>query len=225
MVAMIVLIYSFSVHDTDRLVKAAHTAQVEGYKKMISQTVEALSEAIDTKDSYTNGHSRRVAKYSKMIASRAGKTDGECENVYLIGLLHDVGKIGIPGAIINKREKLTDEEYEIVKNHTKNGKRILQKISAMPDLVLGAYCHHEHYDGTGYPEGLVGDKIPEVARIIAVADAYDAMASERSYRKALPQNVIREELSKGIGSQFDPNFAKIMIDIIDDDKYYQLRES
>ncbi len=225
MVAMIVLLYTFSIHDTNKLVKEAYATQVETYKKVISQTVEALSEAIDTKDTYTNGHSRRVAKYSRMIAQKAGKTDDECHEIYLIGLLHDVGKIGIPGSIINKDTKLTVEEYEKIKEHTTNGRSILSKIEAMPELVLGAYCHHERYDGTGYPEGLSGEDIPEVARIIAVADAYDAMASKRSYREALPQKKIREELNKGIGTQFDPNFAKIMIDIIDSDTYYQLREA
>ena len=225
MVAMIVLIYTFSIHDTNKLVKNAHEKEIESYKTMLSQTVEALSEAIDTKDSYTNGHSRRVAAYSKMIAMSAGKSDEECNNIYLIGMLHDVGKIGIPVAIINKETKLTPDEYELIKSHTSNGKRILSKINAMPELVLGAYCHHERYDGTGYPEGLAGDKIPEVARIIAVADAYDAMASKRSYRDALPQVKIRAEIEKGMGTQFDPNFAAIMIDIIDNDTYYQLRET
>lgn len=230
-VAMVVLLYCFSIIDTNKLVKIAHENELEALKKeqkniklMISQTVEALAEAIDTKDKYTNGHSRRVAKYSRMIAEKAGKTDEECDEIYIIGLLHDIGKIGIPIAIINKETKLTDEEYEIIKTHTIAGRKILSKISISPDLVLGASYHHERYDGKGYPEGKAGEDIPEVARIIAVADAYDAMASKRSYRDALPQDQIRAELVKGVGTQFDPKFALIMIDLIDSDKEYNLRE-
>lgn len=230
-VAMVVLLYCFSIIDTNKLVKIAHENELEALKKeqkniklMISQTVEALAEAIDTKDKYTNGHSRRVAKYSRMIAKKAGKTDEECDEIYIIGLLHDIGKIGIPIAIINKETKLTDEEYEIIKTHTIAGRKILSKISISPDLVLGANYHHERYDGKGYPEGKAGEDIPEVARIIAVADAYDAMASKRSYRDALPQDQIRAELVKGVGTQFDPKFALIMIDLIDSDKEYNLRE-
>lgn len=232
MVAMVILLYCFSIDDTNKLARNAHKQEVERAKQdsrnmklMISQTVEALAEAIDTKDSYTNGHSRRVAKYSMMIAQRIGKTEDECSEIYIIGLLHDIGKIGVPVAIINKEEALTPDEYEKVKEHTTNGKRILSKITMSPNLILGAYCHHERYDGTGYPQGLEGADIPEVARIIAVADAYDAMASKRSYREALPQKKIREELVRGIGKQFDPLFAQIMINIIDEDKYYQLREA
>jgi HD superfamily phosphohydrolase YqeK len=230
-IAMVVLLYCFSIIDTNKLLRKAHEQELDNLRReqkniklMISQTVEALAEAIDTKDKYTNGHSRRVAEYSKMIAKRAGKTDAECDEIYIVGLLHDVGKIGIPIKIINKETALTDEEYETIKTHTTAGKKILSKISMSPDLVLGANYHHERYDGTGYPEGKKGDDIPEVARIIAVADAYDAMASKRSYRDALPQKVIREELVKGSGTQFDPTFAKIMIELVDSDTEYQLKE-
>jgi HD superfamily phosphohydrolase YqeK len=231
-VAMVILLYCFSIIDTNKLVKTAHENEVNALKKeqrnvklMISQTVEALAEAIDAKDRYTNGHSRRVALYSKMIAEKAGKDKETCDEIYIIGLLHDVGKIGIPNAIINKETRLTDEEYEIVKTHTIAGKRILSKISISPDLVLGANYHHERFDGKGYPEGLVGENIPEIARIIAVADAYDAMASKRSYRDALPQEKIRNEFVKGAGTQFDPTFAKIMIELINADTDYQMRET
>lgn len=231
-VAMVVLLYCFSIMDTNKLVKIAHEKELDILRKeqknvklMVSQTVEALAEAIDTKDRYTNGHSRRVAKYSRMIAESIGMSEDDCDKIYIIGLLHDIGKIGIPIAIINKETKLTDEEYELIKTHTIAGKRILSKINMSPDLVLGANYHHERYDGKGYPEGLVGKKIPEVARIIAVADAYDAMASKRSYRDALPQSQIRKELEKGIGTQFDPEFAAVMIDLIDSDTEYELRET
>ena len=132
MVAMVVLLYCFSIDDTNKLARNAHKREVENMKLMISQTVEALAEAIDTKDPYTNGHSRRVAEYSKMIAERIGKTETECKEIYIIGLLHDVGKIGVPVAIINKTDKLTPEEYEAVKSHTTKGKRILSKITMSP---------------------------------------------------------------------------------------------
>ena len=191
---------------------------------MVTQTTMALVEAIDAKDSYTNGHSNRVADYSVMIAERAGKTKEEQEEIYLIALLHDVGKIGISNAIINKKGKLTDEEYAEIKRHPTVGREILSKISIDPKLAIGASFHHERYDGKGYPMGLKGEEIPEIARIIAVADSYDAMASKRSYRDVLPKEKIRSELVKGKGTQFDPSFAEIMINIIDEDKDYQLKE-
>ena len=231
-VAMIVLLYCFSILDTNQLAKIAHKKEVdfliekqENIQLMVNQTTYALVEAIDAKDKYTNGHSRRVAEYSVMIAQKLGKTEEECEEIRLIALLHDVGKIGIADAIINKAGKLTDEEFEIIKTHPSVGGEILSKIKISPNLAIGAKWHHERYDGKGYPDKLKGEEIPEIARIIAVADSYDAMASKRSYRDALPQYKIRSEFENGIGTQFDPNFAKIMIDIIDDDKYYRLREN
>ncbi len=207
-----ILLYCFSILDANDLSRIAHKKEGE----LVRQTAYALSEAIDAKDSYTNGHSRRVAEYSVEIAKRAGKSEDELDKIYLIALLHDVGKIGIAGSIINKEGKLTDEEYAAIKTHPVIGREILSKITIMPDLSIGASFHHERYDGKGYPYGLKGDEIPEIARIIAVADTYDAMASKRSYRDTLPKEKIREELLKGMGTQFDPIFAKIMVDIIDE---------
>ena len=207
-----ILLYCFSILDANDLSRIAHKKEGE----LVRQTAYALSEAIDAKDSYTNGHSRRVAEYSVEIAKRAGKSGDELDKIYLIALLHDVGKIGIAGSIINKEGKLTDEEYAAIKTHPVIGREILSKITIMPDLSIGASFHHERYDGKGYPYGLKGDEIPEIARIIAVADTYDAMASKRSYRDTLPKEKIREELLRGMGTQFDPIFAKIMVDIIDE---------
>lgn len=218
---MVALLYCFSILDANDLVKIAYQKEIE----LVRQTTFALVEAIDAKDNYTNGHSKRVAEYSVMIGEKAGKTKEELEELYLIALLHDVGKIGIPNAIINKNGKLTDEEYDIIKTHPVIGKDILSKISISPKLSIGAHYHHERYDGRGYPDGLFGHEIPEVARIIAVADTYDAMSSKRSYRDVLPKEKIRAELEKGIGTQFDPEFAKIMIDLMDSDKDYQMRET
>ena len=193
-------------------------------KNLTSEVMEALAGAIDAKDKYTNGHSRRVARYSRMIAEQAGKNEDECEKILFTALLHDVGKIGIPLEIIQKEKRLEEWEYEKIKEHTTVGSQILSKISDYPWLSDGAHYHHERYDGKGYPEGLRGNEIPENARIIAVADAYDAMASNRSYRSAIPQHIVREEFVKGIGKQFDPQFAKIMIRLIDLDTEYDMRE-
>ena len=139
-------------------------------------------------------------------------------------MLHDVGKIGIPDAVINKPGKLTEDEYGQMKKHSVIGHQILKKIDEMPQLSTGARWHHERYDGTGYPDGLAGEDIPEIARIIAVADAYDAMTSNRSYRQIMSQDAVRLELEEGRGTQFDPKFADIMIAMIDEDKDFMMRE-
>lgn len=186
--------------------------------------VQALTEAIDAKDTYTNGHSGRVAKYSREIAKRAGLSEKTQKEIYMMALVHDVGKIGVPDAVINKRGSLTDEEFGEIKTHTVTGERILGSIADMPELAVGAHLHHERIDGKGYPEGLTGAHIPAAARIIAVADAYDAMSSNRSYRDAMPQARVREEIERGLGTQFDPKFGKIMLEMIDEDKEYRLRE-
>ena len=192
-------------------------------KDLFLQVVSALVAAIDTKDVYTKGHSSRVAQYSKMIAKRLGYTEARQDEIYMIGILHDVGKIGIQITVLNKKGALTDEEYEIIKKHSVMGDSILQKIENNPKFALGARHHHERYDGTGYPDALAGDAIPEEARIIAVADAYDAMSSDRSYRDHMTQDEIKSELINGKGTQFDPKFADIMLEIIEEDKDYRFR--
>ena len=193
-------------------------------EQLFLQTVTALSEAVDAKDRYTSGHSKRVAEYARMIAKRMGKTEAEREEIYRAGLLHDVGKIRIPEEIINKPGKLTDEEFNTIKIHPVTGYHILRSISEESIIAIAAKYHHERYDGRGYPNGLEGDKIPEVARILGVADSYDAMASNRSYRNALPQEVVRSEIEKGRGTQFDPRIADIMLQMIDEDKDYKMKE-
>ena len=193
-------------------------------KELYIQTVTALSEAVDAKDRYTSGHSKRVAEYSRMIAARMGKNKEEQELIYRAGLLHDVGKIRIPNEIINKPGKLTDEEYNIMKIHPVTGYHILRGIAGSEMIAIAAKYHHERYDGKGYPNGLIGEKIPEVARILGIADAYDAMTSNRSYRNALPQEVVRNEIVKGRGTQFDPEVADIMLQMIDEDMDYKLKQ-
>ena len=194
-------------------------------KKVYVQTVTALSEAVDAKDRYTSGHSKRVAEYARLIAEKMGKSKEEQEEIYHAGLLHDVGKIRIPANIINKEGKLTDEEYNIIKLHSVTGYHILRGISENSIIAIAAKYHHERYDGNGYPNGLIGDKIPEVARILGVADSYDAMTSNRSYRKALPQEVVRGEIERCKGTQFDPFIADIMLQMIDEDKDYNMKQN
>ena len=188
------------------------------------QVVSALAASIDAKDAYTNGHSTRVATYSKTIAARYGYSKQRQDEIYMMGLLHDIGKIGVPFEVINKPEGLTNEEYEQMKKHPVIGSEILEKIQERPKLAIGARSHHERYAGGGYPDGLAGDEIPEEARIIAVADAYDAMSSRRSYRGVMTQEQVRAEIERGSGTQFDPKFAKIMLQMIDEDVHYAMRD-
>lgn len=191
-------------------------------ERLFDETVIALSKAIDAKDKYTSGHSQRVAEYSREIALRAGKSAEKQKAIYYMGLLHDIGKIGVPLEIINKTSRLNDEEYQTIKTHTVIGADILRAIGEFPELLLGARSHHERYDGKGYPDGLKGNEIPEEARIIAVADAYDAMTSTRSYRGILSQTTVRAEIERGCGKQFDTNFASIMMQMIDEDVDFKL---
>ena len=199
-------------------------AQHEKLERISMQIVKALSGAVDAKDTYTNGHSLRVAEYSKEIARRAGLSKEMQDDIYMMGLLRDVGKIGVPDAIINKPAHLTEEEFAVIRNHPVMGARILKNIKDFPKLITGARWHHERYDGKGYPDGIAGEEIPLEARIIAVADAYDAMSSRRSYRDVLPQETVRLEIEKGKGTQFDPVMTKIVLSMMDDDADYQMRE-
>ena len=199
-------------------------SQQKATKKLFLQTVTALSEAVDAKDRYTSGHSKRVAEYARMIAERMGKDKEEQEEIYRAGLLHDVGKIRIPNSIINKEGKLTDEEFNIIKVHPITGYHILKGIGGSHRIAIATKYHHERYDGSGYPNRIFGENIPEMARILAVADSYDAMTSNRSYRKALPREVVRSIIEEGKGTQFDPAIADVMLQMIDEDKEYKMRQ-
>lgn len=229
--AMALLLYLFALKDMNETYAHANdlriellTAEQQSMKRLFEQTAEALASAIDAKDTYTHGHSARVASYSRLIARMSGKNEKECEEIYYAALLHDIGKIGVSDEIINKEGKLTPEEYEAIKQHTVIGKQILSSIVEFPHLSIGANNHHERFDGRGYPDKLKGEDIPEIARIIAVADAYDAMTSKRSYRDPLPQATVRQILIEEMGAQFDPQFAAQMIHIIDEDQEYEMRE-
>jgi putative two-component system response regulator len=153
-----------------------------------------------------------------------GKSDKEQDDIYYMGLLHDIGKIGIPDGIINKDGALTEEEYQLIKSHPVIGSDILKNISELPNIGIGARSHHERYDGSGYPDGLKGEEIPEEARIIGVADTYDAMTSRRSYRDVLPQAVVRDEIEACKGKQIDPRIADVMLQMIDADTEYHMHE-
>ena len=225
------LLYIFALRDLNREVARSRKLEIAHYKDerkkehlLFEQTAEALATAIDAKDPYTHGHSARVAMYATQIAREAGLSEEECEQVYFASLLHDVGKIGVPSAVINKPGRLTDEEFALIKQHPVTGNQILSSIQQSPYLSIGAHYHHERYDGRGYPEGLKGTDIPKIARIIGVADAYDAMTSKRSYRDPIPQQTVREEIMKGAGTQFDPEYAKVMLHLIDLDMEYTMRE-
>ncbi|SEV81318.1 diguanylate cyclase domain-containing protein [[Clostridium] fimetarium] len=180
------------------------------------QTMATIAHTIDAKDSYKNGHSERVAKYSVEIGRRIGIKGNELSNLYYVALLHDIGSIGIPDAIIGKPSSLTLEEYEIIKTHTLIGDNILKGIDIFPKLRDGARSHHEHFDGKGYPDGLKREEIPMNARIIGMADAYDAMVSNRSYRKEYTFTEVKKEIFRCRETQFDPLVADILLEMLDE---------
>lgn len=192
------------------------------YRKLSQHTILALSEAVEAKDTYTKGHSQRVAEYSKAIAQKLGYSENQLQEVAFIALMHDIGKIGVPDAVINKPDRLTYEEFAEIKKHPVKGYDILKQITELPGISEGARWHHERWDGGGYSDGLKGTEIPQIARIIAVADAYDAMTSDRSYRKSLPQEVVRRQIEENAGTQFDPDMAAIMLQLIDEDTGYTM---
>lgn len=202
----------------------ANARLAEANERITMQSMYTLAKTIDAKDRYTNGHSMRVAKYSKMLAQRLGLSEEETEELTNMAMLHDIGKIGVPDAIINKNSSLMEDEYYIVKKHPTVGFDILAEMPEMKGISVGARWHHERYDGKGYPDGLKGEDIPLYARIICVADAYDAMTSNRSYRTYMPQDAVRRELEEGRGTQFDPKIADIMLEILKEDEGYELRE-
>ena len=197
----------------------------ERLDQLNTNIIRALSYTIDAKDRYTSGHSQRVADYSLAIAKRMGKSEADQKIIYYAGLLHDVGKIRVSEEVINKAAKLTEEEFNQIRIHPVSGYHILKDIHEDIRIAYGAKYHHERYDGKGYPNALEGENIPEIARIIGVADAYDAMTSNRSYRDALPQEIVRSEIEKGKGKQFDARIADIMLQMIDEDTNYNMCQS
>ena len=198
--------------------------QTHRIRRLSREMMLSLSKTVDTKDHYTDGHSRRVAALCAEIGRRLNKSDEEQVELYEIGLLHDIGKIGVHEDIINKSTRLTDDEFASVKDHPIKGYEILKEIKDMPNLWQGARWHHEHFDGSGYPDGIKGEEIPEAARITCVADCYDAMTSTRSYSKPRSQAEVRSEIERCKGTWFDPVVADALLSMIDEDKDYEMNE-
>ena len=188
----------------------------EETQAVLLESFTTFANIIDAKDPYTQGHSLRVAEYARLIAGRMGYSDTEQERVYWIGMLHDIGKIGITDVILQKPGRLDNMEYSTIQTHVDIGGMILRDFKALPDITDGAQYHHERWDGKGYSRHLAGKEIPEIARIICIADSFDAMTSPRVYRKALTVEFARNELLKCAGTQFDPDIVPIMIRLIDD---------
>lgn len=184
-------------------------------EKIIEQTMQTIVNFIEAKDPYTKGHSLRVAQYTKLLAESMGFSEAECKTFYYIAMMHDCGKLYIPDSILTKPGKLTNEEYEVMKKHTLYGKELLQKFTIIEDIGMGALCHHERYDGNGYPNGLAGTDIPVIARLICISDAFDAMNSCRCYRKNLTPDIILDELRKNRGKQFDPVMTDHLLKLIE----------
>jgi putative nucleotidyltransferase with HDIG domain len=199
---------------------AIHNGQLfDRIRTLYKSIVELLANTMDSKDSYTHGHSRRVAEYSVSIAKIAGFDEKFIQDLEIAALLHDIGKIGIRDAILCKPGALTREEYEIIKDHPVISAKIIEPVDFLKDLSDTIRYHHEKYDGTGYPDGIKGEDIPVGARIIAVGDAFDAMTSDRPYRKGMDIELAIEELIKNKGTQFDPYFVDCFIKILKDEKH------
>ncbi len=197
------------------------SSQIKKYKErherdneIIQESIETFTGFIDAKDTYTKGHSKRVAEYTKLIAQEMGYSGEELDRIYYVALLHDCGKIGVPDNIIKKPDRLTDEEFEIIKSHTVRGGEILSSFKSLNNVEEGALYHHERYDGKGYPEGKAGEDIPLIARMICVADSFDAMNSNRVYRKKLSRDYIINEIETNKGRQFDPKIADVLLSLI-----------
>ena len=189
----------------------------EELERAYLDTIGILRQTVEAKDPYTRGHSDRVSEYSVLIGKKLGLDEKTLHILKIGGLFHDLGKIGIPDSILLKESKLSDEEYSQIKNHPMIGVHMLGDAAIFTDILPIVKHHHERYDGRGYPSQLVGDDIPYVARIAAVADTFDAMTSKRSYRDSLPIDVVRAEIERCSGTQFDPNIAKVFLDIMDND--------
>lgn len=179
------------------------------------ESIQTLRYTVEAKDSYTRGHSDRVADFSVLIGKYLNLSEEDLKILRIGGLFHDIGKIGVPDSILLKEAKLTSEEYSEIKNHPSIGKQILSNASLFKDMIPIVYHHHERFDGTGYPAGLAGENIPLFARIAAVADTFDAMTTKRSYRNALPLDIVRAEIEKCSSTQFDPAITKVFLDILD----------
>ena len=224
MVLVSISLFIFAYLDINNEVLRAHELEVtnleneqRSMRRLFDQTATAFVTAVEKRDRYSQGHSARAADYARRIAAAAGKSEEECDKIYYATLLHDVGMIGIPDSVLEKAGDLNAEEYECVKQKPVLSAEILSSITEYPYLRRGVQYACEKYDGSGYPDGLKGEEIPEVSRIIAVADAYDTMTSKKRFRDPLSYQVVREEFVKQSGIQFDPEFSEIIVKIMDEE--------
>ena len=224
MVLVSVCLYVFTYMDINDEVEHAHEIEIQNMqgqqqrmKRVFDQTAKAFVSAVEKKDDFTEGNAVKVAEYARKVAELVGKNEEECEQIYYTALLHDVGLIGIPDSVIKNEEDPGKWDYEVIRQKPVIGKEILSNITEYPYLSIGAGSSHERYNGTGYPDGLKGEEIPEIARIVAVADAYVTMTSKKRYRAERPAFVAREAFIKGAGAEFDPVFANAMVKIIDEE--------
>ena len=201
--------------EQDRRMQVRLDEQEYRLNRSCLEMVTALAAALEAKDPYTNGHSERVTRYAVQLAWEAGLDNVETENIALAGQLHDIGKIGIREEVLNKPGKLTDEEFEHIKSHPLTGVQMLQKVESLADALPIVRHHHERYDGRGYPDSLAGEEIPLAARVVALADAFDAMTSSRAYRGAMPVSKARGIVLECSGTQFDPALVEVFVGLID----------
>ena len=189
----------------------------EELEKAYLESIQALRFTVEAKDRYTRGHSDRVSEFSVLIGEKMGLPEETIHTLRLGGLFHDIGKIGVPDEILLKSTQLSDEEYSQIKNHPSIGVHILSNATIFKDIIPIVLHHHERYDGRGYPSQIKGEEIPLIARIVAIADTFDAMTSKRPYRNALPLDVVKEEFKKMKGSQFDPQIVDVFLEILEND--------
>lgn len=215
---------SLIIYSTIHFKTVVYRKRLELDSKIILQSMNTLTGFIDAKDVYTRNHSTRVAIYSAELGRRLKMSKDEVDSLYYIALMHDCGKIGIPDKVLNHPGKLNAEEYKLIQSHPTIGDRLLSDFTAIPNIRDGAHYHHEHFDGNGYPEGLKGEDIPLCARIICVADAFDAMSSDRCYRKSMNKEEIVKELIACSGTQFDPKINPIMISMIEEGFIIKIQE-
>lgn len=215
-VALVEIDYQKKLKEEVALQTKYATDRAKKLESITEEIVKTLASVIDAKDKYTNGHSFRVALYSCALAKRLGFAETSVNELRWEGLLHDIGKIGIPDSVLNKPGMLTEDEFDVIKSHAEIGGEILAESSELKNAAKTTRHHHERYDGLGYPDGLKGEDIPLNARIIAISDSYDAMNSNRIYRKSLSKEVIREELMKNKGTQFDPKLLDTFLELFND---------
>lgn len=207
---------SYNRNRKDKDMEECHYCEGAEEEEVYHEIIECITGALDAKDAYTAGHSQRVSEMSLKVCELIGLKKKDILKIHIAAHLHDIGKIGIPDAILNKEGRLTDEEFEIMKTHSAIGAGILSKsktLSEFSDIVLH---HHERFDGKGYPDGLKGEKIPVGARIIAICDSIDAMTSNRRYRKALGFDVCYQEIEKNLGKMYDPIIGQYVLDHFDE---------